>query len=118
MDGRDALLGSVESESSVAAHLTAEANGMTSGFFRSLKKECVCRHKFGDFAEARAAIPSQIHWYNAERLHQSLGYRSPRQFRGLQHQTCGVMARQVHYTRDLAGRLSSPWGSLIVLGKP
>jgi putative transposase len=53
-------------------------------FFCSLKEECVWLHNFGSFTEARAAITKWIHWYKAERPHQSLGYRSPRQFRELQ----------------------------------
>ena len=84
MDGKDALLGKFASQRSVAAHLTAEANGIVERFFRSLKEECVWQHNFSDFAEARAAITNWIHWYNAERPHQALGYRSPREFRGLQ----------------------------------
>jgi len=118
MDGRDALLGSVESESSVAAHLTAEANGMTSGFFRSLKEECVWQPKFGGLRRSSSCHYQLIHWYDAERPHQALGCRSPRQFRGLQHQTCGLVPRALHYNRNLVGRLPSPWGSLIGLGKP
>jgi Integrase core domain len=83
-DGKDGLLGKFASQRSVAAHLTAEANGIVERFFRSLKEECVWQHNFSDFTEARAAITKWIHWYNAERPHQALGYRSPRQFRGLQ----------------------------------
>jgi putative transposase len=33
---------------------------------------------------SRIAITQWIQWYNAERPHQALGYRSPRQFRALQ----------------------------------
>jgi putative transposase len=62
---------------------TAEQNGIVERFFHSLKEECVWQHNFGDFAEARAAITNGIHWYNAERPHQALGYRCPRQSRGL-----------------------------------
>ena len=63
---------------------TPEQNGLIERFFRSLKEECVWQHNFGSFAEARAAITQWIQWYNAERPHQALGYRSPRQFRALQ----------------------------------
>ena len=34
-----------------------------------------------DFTEARRAITTWIGWYNADRPHQALGYRSPLQFR-------------------------------------
>ena len=63
---------------------TPEQNGMVERFFRSLKEECVWQYNFADFAAARTAITQWIDWYNAERPHQALGYRSPRQFRALQ----------------------------------
>jgi Integrase core domain len=59
-DGKDGLLGKFASQRSVAAHLTAEANGIVERFFRSLKEECVWQHNFNDFAEARAAITKWI----------------------------------------------------------
>ena len=62
---------------------TPQQNGLIERFFRSLKEECVWQYNFGNFAEARAAITQWIEWYNAERPHQALGYRSPRQFRAL-----------------------------------
>ena len=65
---------------------TPEQNGLIERFFRSLKEECVWQHNFASFAEARVAITQWIEWYNAERPHQALGYRSPRQFRALQPQ--------------------------------
>ena len=65
---------------------TPEQNGLVERFFRSLKEECVWLHNFGSFTEARTAITKWIEWYNAGRPHQSLGYRSPRQFRALQPQ--------------------------------
>jgi putative transposase len=65
---------------------TPEQNGIVERFFRSLKEECVWQHNFANFTEARAAITQWIRWYNAERPHQALGYRSPHLFRGLQPQ--------------------------------
>jgi putative transposase len=65
---------------------TPEQNGLVERFFRSLKEECVWQHNFASFAEARTAITQWIEWYNAERPHQALGYRSPRQFRALKLQ--------------------------------
>jgi len=65
---------------------TPEQSGLIERFFRSLKEECVWQHNFGSFGEARTAITRWIEWYNAERPHQALGYRSPRQFRALQPQ--------------------------------
>ena len=57
---------------------TPEQNGMIERWFRSLKEECVWQHQFADFTEAERAIRRWIRWYNEERPHQALGYRSPR----------------------------------------
>jgi putative transposase len=60
---------------------TPEQNGMIEHFSRSLKEECVWQHLFASFAAARRAIAAWIRWYNKERPHQELGYRSPREDR-------------------------------------
>ena len=60
---------------------TPEQNGMIERFFRSLKEECIWQHNFSSFAEARRVIQHWIRWYNNERPHQALGYKSPAQFR-------------------------------------
>ena len=54
---------------------------MIERFFGSLKEECVGQHVFHDFAQARQAVQAWIRWYNDDRPHQALGYRSPREFR-------------------------------------
>ncbi len=59
---------------------TPEQNGLIERWFRSLKEECVWQHQFRSFADARHAIHAWIAWYNEERPHQALGYRSPRQY--------------------------------------
>lgn len=53
---------------------------MIERWFRSLKEECVWQLQFHSFADAKAAIGHWIAWYNEERPHQALGYRSPRQY--------------------------------------
>ena len=53
-------------------------NAFVETFFRTLKDELVYRTKFKTRAEATAAIFEFIEvWYNRERLHSSLGYRTP-----------------------------------------
>jgi len=59
---------------------TPEQNGMIERWFRSLKEECVWQHQFHSFADAKAAIQRWIAWYNEERPHQALGYRSPQAY--------------------------------------
>jgi putative transposase len=63
---------------------TPEQNGIVERFFLSHKEECVWQYNFHNFTEARLAITGWIEWYNSERPHQALGYRSPRQFRARQ----------------------------------
>jgi putative transposase len=65
---------------------TPEQNGIIERFFRSFKEECVWQHRCNSFAEAKAAIAQWIEWCNPGRPHQSLGYKSPREYR-VQEQT-------------------------------
>jgi putative transposase len=60
---------------------TPQQNGMIERFFRSFKEECVWQHMFGSFAEAEVVVHRWIKWYNQERPHQALGYRSPHGYR-------------------------------------
>ncbi len=60
---------------------TPEQNGLIERFFRSLKEEYVWQHRFAGFEEARQTLNRWIRWYNEERPHQALQYRSPRQYR-------------------------------------
>jgi putative transposase len=55
-------------------------NAVMESFFSTLKTECVIR-QFATRAEARLVIFEYIEvWYNRQRLHSSLGYRSPVEF--------------------------------------
>ena len=47
--------------------------------WRSLKYEEVYLNAYASVAEAKAGIGSWLGFYNQERQHQSLGYRTPRQ---------------------------------------
>src|ERR1700687_6200349 len=47
--------------------------------WRSLKYEEVYLHAYASVAEAKAGIGAWLSFYNDERQHQSLGYRTPRQ---------------------------------------
>jgi transposase InsO family protein len=56
-------------------------NAPVESFFSSLKNELVRHRQFRDQAEARQAIVEYIEgFYNRQRLHQALGYRSPEEF--------------------------------------
>ena len=60
---------------------TPEQNGLIERFFRSLKEECVWQYHFAGFEDARRAISTWMQWYNEERPHQALQYKSPRKYR-------------------------------------
>jgi hypothetical protein len=51
--------------------------------WRSLKYEEVYLNAYATVAEARTGIGTWLSFYNEERQHQSLGYRTPRQLSGL-----------------------------------
>jgi putative transposase len=60
---------------------TPEQNGIIERFFRSLKEECAWQFNFGSFPESKKAIAQWIEWYNSGRPHQSLSYKSPKEYR-------------------------------------
>ncbi len=56
-------------------------NAVAESFFSTLKRELVHRHRFPTRAAARTAIFDYIEvFYNRQRLHSSIGMRSPEQF--------------------------------------
>lgn len=56
-------------------------NAVVESFFATLKRELFQGKTFATRAEARAAVFSYIEgWYNRQRLHSTLGYRSPEAF--------------------------------------
>ncbi len=53
-------------------------NAVVESFFGSLKQELVHHARWEDLAEARAALHDYIEvFYNRQRLHSSVGYRTP-----------------------------------------
>jgi putative transposase len=59
-------------------------NALMESFFATLKAECVDRHAFQTIDQARACIFEYLTvFYNRQRLHSSLGYRSPMAFEQL-----------------------------------
>src|SRR3954452_4616773 len=73
-----ALCGSAMISQSMGATGVCFDNAVAESFFGSLKRELVHRHVWATRAEARRAIIRWISsWYNASRLHSTLGYRTP-----------------------------------------
>lgn len=60
---------------------TPEENGLVERFIRSFKEELVWINRFESIEEAREKIRVWIDWYNHERPHQSLNYKTPSEAR-------------------------------------
>jgi len=56
---------------------TPEQNGMIERFFRTIKEECIWHHNFKSLKEANDIIGNWIHFYNRERKHSAIKYKTP-----------------------------------------
>jgi transposase InsO family protein len=56
-------------------------NGFVESFHGRLRDELLDREAFASLAEARVRLEEHRRWYNGERPHSALGYRSPLAFR-------------------------------------
>lgn len=56
-----------------------EQNGMIERLIRTLKDQCVHRHRFESLQQASRVIGDWIHFYNHRRPHQALGMKTPAQ---------------------------------------
>jgi putative transposase len=58
--------------------LVTDSNAMAESFFATLEREVLDRQRFKSQDEAQRGIFSWLEgWYNPNRRHSSLGYRSP-----------------------------------------
>jgi putative transposase len=61
-------------------------NAFVESFFHSLKTELIYQRRFKTRQEAKSAIFEYIEvWYNRQRLHSSLGYKTPVEYEQLAH---------------------------------
>ncbi len=56
---------------------TPEQNGMIERFFRTIKEECIWHYNFTSLKEANNTIAQWIGFYNRERKHSALKYKTP-----------------------------------------
>jgi putative transposase len=80
--------------------------------WRSLKYEEVYLHAYASVAEAKAGIGTWLSFYNEERQHQSLGYRTPRQIYEQGLWICGRSALPTG-SASPASRASSESGEML-----
>src|SRR5262249_32660118 len=80
-DGADVLLGNVEPQRRHTAQLNTHANASCESFIKTLKREEIYAHKYENLEHLRTNIEEFIdEYYNRQRLHSALGYRSPEEF--------------------------------------
>ncbi|WP_228508322.1 integrase core domain-containing protein [Xanthomonas phaseoli] len=54
-----------------------QQNGMIERVIRTLKEQCVHRHRFESLTHAMRTIGDWIHFYNHQRPHQALKMKTP-----------------------------------------
>ncbi|PMB03878.1 IS3 family transposase, partial [Fischerella thermalis CCMEE 5273] len=59
---------------------TPNKNAHIEAFHRILEDECLSIHEFTSFGHAYGIVTEFMRFYNQERIHGSLGYRSPLAF--------------------------------------
>ncbi len=52
-------------------------NAVAESFFKTIENECLNRYSFSSILSLYRCIDEYINWYNTERLHSSLGYKTP-----------------------------------------
>ena len=73
----DKLLSTFNIKRSLSHKGTPYDNAVAEANFKSLKFEFVYQNKFNTLEELERELGGHIWWYNNERLHSSLGYKSP-----------------------------------------
>ncbi|MHB1913711.1 MAG: transposase [Acidiferrobacteraceae bacterium] len=58
---------------------TPQQNGLIERLIRTLKEQCLHRHRFETVQHASRVIGDWIHFYNTRRPHQALGMKTPAQ---------------------------------------
>ncbi|WP_247643276.1 integrase core domain-containing protein, partial [Salinicola sp. MIT1003] len=58
-------------------HHCPQQNGMVESLIRTLKEQCVHRHRFETLQHAMRVIGDWVQFYNHRRPHQALGMKTP-----------------------------------------
>lgn len=73
-------LGAVGIRGQYTGYSAPDDNAVVERVIRTIKEEEIWLNQYESWAEAHAAIDEYIRFYNQERLHSALGYRTPREF--------------------------------------
>ncbi len=75
------MLGTFGIERSLSAKGCPYDNAVDESTNKILKAELVYRDSFSDLRDLQAKLSDYVHWYNNFRIHSTLGYMSPVEFR-------------------------------------
>jgi hypothetical protein len=76
-------------------------------FFRSLKSERISYYRFKNGEEAKAEILNYISYYNADRIHSSLGYLTPMDYE--KEQLLNVAKKSVRFYLTTTNHIGFRW---------
>ena len=77
----DNIIKKYELKRSLSNKDTPLDNAVTESTNHILKTEFIYQHKFNSLAELQGLLFDYVHWYNYERIHSTLNYVSPIQYR-------------------------------------
>ena len=77
----DLMLEAFGVERSLSAKGCPHGNAVDESTNKMLKAELVYRDSFSDLRDLQAKLSDYVHWYNNFRIHSTLGYMSPVEFR-------------------------------------
>lgn len=79
--GMDELLGAFGIRRSLSRRGNPYDNAVIESTNKILKRELIYRQAFASLDQLRRELNSYVRWYNEERIHSTLGYMSPVEFR-------------------------------------
>jgi len=58
-------------------------NAVAEATFKTVKIEFIYQHQFQDLAQLKRELADYVNWFNRQRLHSSLDYKSPQEYKAL-----------------------------------
>ena len=77
----DEILKAFEIRKSLSLKACPYDNSVAESTFKSIKAEFVYRHHFTSLSELRLQLADYVNWFNTKRLHSTLGYLSPAEYK-------------------------------------
>ena len=82
------VLQTFQIERSLSRKATPHDNAVAESAFNLVKSEFINRNRFDSLAQLRLQLMDYVNWYNKIRVHSSLGYLSPSEYREIHKRFC------------------------------